>query len=85
MPKFYVTSGELQVVLDRPSPKEAALDAFKTIAEKDDICLGLIVQVSEMGMDMHEDDEEDDRFFSTDLLLEEAGLLGEFESPDSPV
>jgi hypothetical protein len=82
MAKYYVTSGAFKQIIDRPTPKKAAVDAFKTLENKPVKSLGTIVMVSESGFDSDNDD--DDFYFSTIEILEQSDQLGNYKSEDWP-
>jgi hypothetical protein len=79
MAKYYVTSGAFKQIIDRPTPKKAAVDAFKTLENKPVKSLGTIVMVSESGFDS---DNDDDFYFSTIEILEQSDQLGNYKSED---
>jgi hypothetical protein len=72
MPKYYVSSGELQRAIDRPKPKDAAVAAFNTLKERPVKLLGKLTMVSEHGFDSEADD---DIYFCTVDLLDETDQL----------
>lgn len=74
MPKYYIHSGDLKTVIDRPTQKQAVVDAFLRDAA-DAERLGIITLVSETGF---EGDKDDDVFYPTERLLGEVGLLEQF-------
>ena len=82
MAKYYVTSGAFKQIIDRPTPKKAAVDAFKTLENKPVKSLGTIVMISESGFDSDNDD--DDFYFSTIEILEQSDQLGNYKSEDWP-
>ena len=67
MPKFYVTSGDLRVLLVSDSAQQAVIDTLRT--NYDHPALSSFVKVSEMGFESVNDD---DIMFSTELMLQEA-------------
>ena len=79
MAKYYVTSGEFKQIIDRPSPKKAAIDAFKMLENNPVSSLGTIVMVSEIGFNS---DNDDDFYFSTIEILEQSDQLGNYKSDD---
>lgn len=72
MPKYYISSGDLQHTVDRPQPKAAAIDAFETLRGSPVETLGKLTVVSEHGFDS---DNEDDTYFLTIDLLDETEQL----------
>lgn len=80
MPKFYVSSGDLQVTNESDAPKNAALAAFMKIKDIQPIeKLGRLTVVSEHGFDS---DREDDTYFMTSDLLDETNQLEDFASTE---
>jgi hypothetical protein len=77
MPKFYVLSGELKVVIDRLNAEAAALDAIQTLESNPVRHLSRITVVSEHGFP--DNPQDDDVIFTTLDILEEAGLLHQFK------
>lgn len=77
MPKYYVVSGDLKIVIDRKNHKQAAIDAIKlkikNLPAKNNLPENLaeIVKVGEQGFDKVQDS---DMWFSTKKLLKEAGF-----------
>lgn len=72
MPKFYVSSGELQIVLDRENVNEAVVDALKYAIDNGIKRLGAITHISEVGFKINsQKNHEDDVFFKTSHLLKE--------------
>lgn len=80
MPKFYVRSGDLQTVLDRPDCDAAALDGIKSLEQNPVKRLSGITIVSEHGFSKIAN--EDDLVYNTLDLLEDTGLLGTFKPGD---
>ena len=76
MAKYYVTCGSVNMILDRETSRDAALDTCRCIALNDDV-LGLssILKVSEMG---YEAVHGEDVVFWTEDLLADAGVSGDF-------
>ncbi len=70
MPKYYVSSGDLQQTIDRDNPKTAAIDVFMNMKNNPD--LGKITLVSESGYDS---ENENDMYFCTLYLLDETNQL----------
>ena len=70
-PKFYVSCGELQMVLTRPTPKDAAVDALVLAFESGEPILlnTMFVKVSEWGYGFDREHGEDDVFFQTDEII----------------
>jgi len=79
MAKYYVISGDFKQIIDRPTPKKAAIDAFKMLENKPVSSLSSIVMVSEAGFDSNSDD---DLYFSTIEILEQSDQLGNYKSED---
>lgn len=79
MAKYYVTSGELKQIIDRPTPKKAAIDAFKTLSLNPVKSLASIIIVSETGFNSNKDD---DLVFSTIEILEQSDQLGNYKSEE---
>ena len=76
MPKYYVDSGDLRQIIDRTSPKIAAIDSFKTLAINPVQTLNSITIVSEEGFDC---DSDNDWFFSTMEILEQSDQIGNYK------
>ena len=76
MPKYYVSSCDLKSVVAADTPKEGVIAAFKRDALKIEGMLSEIVVVSEHG---HESYRDHDLVYSTDKVLEWAGLTEHFE------
>lgn len=64
MPKYYAECGEVRIVSDKDSPREAAIDL---VATSNPDHLSAIVTVSETGFDS----EENNIWFDTAALVEE--------------
>tara|TARA_Y100000034_G_scaffold124715_1_gene173284 strand:+ start:1050 stop:1283 length:234 start_codon:yes stop_codon:yes gene_type:complete len=76
--KYYVSSGDMKVIIDRPSVEEAAKAAITHALQNDGVeALGLLVHASERGFSDTYYDE--DLFMSTEHILEELGIKDEFE------
>lgn len=76
MPKYYVSSGDLQVTIAQPTAKQAALLAFldlQSIKHLDTFTI-----VSEQGFGEHEEDE----WFMTADLLGETNQSGDFKNKE---
>lgn len=69
MHKFYVTTGDSEIVLMATSPKDAAIKVLKRMFNLRDYGFGVITQVRERGFDHNCDTS---LFFQTKALLEEA-------------
>ena len=70
MPKFYVQSGQVQVVLDAQDAEQAAITAFQWWCERQ----------AEAMFDVFGDDD-DDRQLGNEMLVSEAGFgAGDAES-----
>lgn len=69
MNKFYVTTGDSEIVLLATSPKDAAIKVLKRMFNLKDYGFGVITQVGERGFDLHCDTS---LFFETKTLLKEA-------------
>jgi hypothetical protein len=72
MPKYYISSGDLQHMTDKPQPKAAAIDAFENLKSCPVSQLGKLTVVSEHGFDAGHDD---DMYFCTVDLLDETDQL----------
>ena len=72
MPKYYISSGDLQHTVDCPQPKAAALNAFESLRGNPVEQLGKLTVVSEHGFDS---DNDDDTYFCTIDLLDETDQL----------
>ena len=71
MPKFYVQSGQVQVVLDAQHAEQAAITAFQWWCERQ----------AEAMFDVFDDDDADDRQLGNEMLVSEAGFgAGDAES-----
>lgn len=79
MPKYYVSSGDFQQIIDRPDPETAVYDAFKLLGDTSPARLGLITLVSEHGFDSCEDE---DTYYGTIGVLEDTGQLENFKLED---
>lgn len=79
MAKYYVSSGDFKQVIDRPNHKNAAIDAFKTLATNPVKSLGSVVMVSEHGFNS---DSDEDFYFSTLEILEQSDQLKNYKSKD---
>jgi hypothetical protein len=79
MPKYYVSSGDLNITCDNDFPEKAALAAFNTIKQHPIKELGKLTVVSEHGFDSNRDD---DRYFITADLLDETDQLDNFKSTE---
>jgi len=77
MPKYYVSTGDFNQVIDRPDPKTAIYDAFKLLGGAEH--LGLLTLVSEHGFDSCE---EEDVYYGTIGVLEDTGQLDNFTLED---
>lgn len=75
MAKYYVSSGDLRTVIDRPTPMEALVDAFRSQALNCDH-LGSLTMISETGFDEYKDET---AVYPTEKLLELAQLEHEFQ------
>jgi hypothetical protein len=64
MPKYYVSTGDMQAVLERDDPEQAAIDAIRTTEVE---VFGLLTKVSEVGFEIHDND----ILIDTQQLLEE--------------
>lgn len=78
MPKFYVDAGEFRKIIDSNDPKNAAVEAFKTLEENPTSTLSSVTVVSEEGFDSNN---ENDWCFSTMDLLEQSDQLAQYK-PD---
>jgi len=76
MPKYYVSSGDLNVTCDNDRPEKAAVAAFNQIKRNPIKELGKLTVVSEHGFDSNC---EDDRYFITADLLDETNQLDDFK------
>jgi hypothetical protein len=79
MAKYYVSSGDFKLVIERNSHKQAAVDAFKQLTHKPVDSLGSVVMVSETGFNSNSDD---DFYFSTIEILEQSDQLGNYKSKE---
>lgn len=79
MAKYYVSSGDFKLIIERTNHKQAAIDAFKQLANKPVDHLGSIVMVSETGFNSNSDD---DFYFSTIEILEQSDQLGNYKSKE---
>jgi hypothetical protein len=71
MPKFYVQSGQVQVILDAQDAEQAAITAFQWWCERQ----------AEAMFDLFDDDDADDRQLGNEMLVSEAGFgAGDAES-----
>lgn len=78
MPKYYVDAGEFRKIITHEDPKNAAIEAFRTLEENPVSSLSSITVVSEEGFDANS---ENDWCFSTMELLEQSDQLGQYK-PD---
>ncbi|MFY4731151.1 hypothetical protein [Nitrospira sp. BLG_2] len=78
MPKYYVDAGDFRKVIDGADPKNAAVEAFRTLENNPVPTLSSITVVSETGYDTNNDN---DWCFSTMDLLEQSDQLGNYK-PD---
>lgn len=78
MPKYYVDAGEFKKIIDRKSPKIAAVEAFRYLENNPVDKLCSITIVSEQGFDANN---ENDWCFSTMELLEQSDQLTNYK-PD---
>lgn len=78
MPKYYVSSGDLRIVIDRKDAEQASIDAFKAAINGDNPpqSFGTLTKISEAGFDS---DLDDDLFALTTGILEKAGFKVEEE------
>ena len=77
MPKYYVVSGDLNVILDREFEQEAAMSGVEFAVESEkEINLSQLLKVSEIGS---EGVYGEDLMFLTDQVIEDAGLSHFFE------
>jgi hypothetical protein len=81
VPKYYVCSGDLRIIIARPEPETAALDALKTLDLHPVKRLSNITVVSEHGFPGSVT-KDDDTIFTTLDLLEELDLLDKFKPED---
>lgn len=65
MPKFYVQSGQVQVILDAQDAEQAAITAFQWWCER---------QAEAMFDVFDDDDDDDDRQLGNEMLVSEAGF-----------
>ena len=77
MGKYYVTCGNINMILDRETSRDAALDTCRCLACSEK-CFGLswIMKVSELGDTVHNED----TLFLMEELLVEAGVRDSFFS-----
>lgn len=78
MPKYYVDAGEFRKVISCTDPKNAAIEAFRTLEDNPVSSLSSVTVVSEEGFDTNN---ENDWCFSTMELLEQSDQLGQYK-PD---
>lgn len=73
MPKYYVSSGDLRIVIDRENADIASIDAFKLAINGDNPpqSFGTLTKISEAGFDS---DLDDDLFSLTERIMEKAGF-----------
>lgn len=77
MAKYYVVSGELEVVIAGPhvvSPKDAACEAIMMFREK---TLAPLIVVSEIGFNLFNHKDAQDSVFSTVEIAKDCGITGE--------
>jgi hypothetical protein len=76
MPKYYVYSGDFKKMIDRPTPKNAAIDAFRSLEENpvDSLCFATVV--SEVGFFK---DHDNDIWFPTLEILEQSEQIGNYQ------
>ena len=68
MPKYYVSSGDISMVVDAKGPFDACLRAVRRAMErKPSVKLGLVIQASETGF--HDAPLENDRFFCAHVVI----------------
>ena len=79
MAKFYISSGDLKYIADKPTAKEAAIEAFSTLEENPVQKLGHVTVISELGFDSSSGD---DLLYWTLNLLDEAGQLDQYLSAE---
>jgi hypothetical protein len=79
MPKYYVSSGDLQKIISAENHKKAAIAVFEQLDALSVDSLGIITLVSERGFDAFDDD---DVYFPTMDLLEAADQLGNYKLED---
>lgn len=70
MPKYYVCSGDIRSIIDRPNHKRAAEDCLKSITDPN-VNISVITMVNEQGFDS----DENSMFFSTVEILKDCGEL----------
>lgn len=76
MPKYYVSSGELNVACDTENPDDAVLFAFNRLKDVPVNQLGRLTLVSEHGFDS---DLDDDVYYITCDILNETGQAEDFQ------
>lgn len=79
MPKYYVSSGDFQAVIDRPDPKTAVIDAFRQLEDSPVDSLGFATVVSEKGYNLNH---ANDIWFPTLDILEQADQIGNYKMKD---
>jgi hypothetical protein len=79
MPKFYVTTGDFKCLMDKKTPREAAVAAFETLENSPSANLGLVTMVSELGYDS---EDMNNLYFCTIDLLEASDQLGYYKTDD---
>lgn len=76
MSKYYVSSGDLNIICDSDTPDNAAIIAFNRMKDSPVGQLGRLTLVSEHGFDS---EFEDDIYYITCDLLNETGQSADFQ------
>ena len=79
MPKYYVSSGDLNITLESDCPDNAAKTAFNKMKDNIIAQLGRLTVVSEHGFNSGRDD---DTYYITCDLLNETDQLADFKSAE---
>ena len=79
MAKYYVYSGDFRKIIDRPTPKSAAIDAFRLLEENPAKSLSFATIVSEAGFDA---DHDNDVWFPTLEILEQSDQISNYKFND---
>lgn len=77
--KYYITSGDLKVVIDRPNMLDAVCGALEAHLDSRGVAgLGALIRVSERGFDGNDED----RHLHTVAMLEKFGY--DYDIDESP-
>lgn len=70
--KYYVSSGEFEEIVLADNPEQAVISFIKRLDEREDeYCLGLIIQVSELGFGLKGKRHDNDIFFHTQKMMDQ--------------